>query len=200
MTSSIHTWGIQPHERLLAFPCSRIIPGADQDLYRGITIQARPEVVFRWLCQMRIAPYSYDWIDNLGRQSPRRWTPGLEQLAIGQKVMRDFELVDFAVNEQLTLQMKSALLGGIGDVAVTYLVVAGDAGSCRLLVKLSIRYRPGVAGWLARQALPLGDLVMMRRQLQNFKKLAEQTNGELTAASTTSTGPGGEAWIVPVSG
>jgi len=36
---------------------------------------------------MRIAPYSYDGIDNLGCESPRVLIPGLDELAIGQKVM-----------------------------------------------------------------------------------------------------------------
>src|SRR5262245_49978424 len=110
MASLVHTWGTQPHERALGFPCDRIIPGPDDAFYRGVTIQARPPVVFRWLCPMRVAPNSYDWIDNLGRQSPRQLTPGLDQLAVGQEVMRDFELVDFAQDQHLTLRIKQGSL------------------------------------------------------------------------------------------
>jgi hypothetical protein len=32
----------------------------------------------------------------------------------------------------------------------------------------------GAAGWIERLALPWGDLIMMRRQLLNFKALAER--------------------------
>jgi hypothetical protein len=110
MTSLIHTWGTQPHERALTFPCSQLIPAPDDVFYRGITIQAQPHVVFRWLSQMRVAPYNYDWIDNLGRKSPRRLTPGLDDLATGQEVMQIFELVDFARDQHLTLRLGQHLL------------------------------------------------------------------------------------------
>ena len=73
-------WGTTLEERAMAFPCERYLERFDAAYYRGVTVQARPGVVFRWLCQMRVAPYSYDWIDNLGRRSPRRLIPGLEKL------------------------------------------------------------------------------------------------------------------------
>jgi hypothetical protein len=176
-TTASHTWGTEPHERTLTFPCSRFIPCPDDTLYRGITIAAPPSVVFRWLCQMRIAPYSYDWIDNLGRQSPRQLTPGLEELALGQEVMRDFELVDFVRDQHLTLRIKRGslvqkVLGG--DVAITYGLIADGARTCRLLAKMVVRYPRGIVGWLMRHVLPWGDLLMMRRQFLNFKELAEQ--------------------------
>jgi hypothetical protein len=179
MTSLLHTWGTQPLERDLAYPCSRFLAGPNDAYYRGITIAARPEVVFRWLCQMRVAPYSYDWIDNGGRQSPRQLTPGLDELAIGQEVMGIFELVDFARDQRLTLRMQRdrAAYRVFGDVAVSYCIIPNGARECRLLVKMIVRYPPGITGWLVRRLLPSGDLIMMRRQLLNFKKLAEQPTG-----------------------
>ena len=188
MTSLAHTWGTEPHERELPFACDEIISNPDDVLHRGITIEADPEVIFRWLCQMRVAPYSYDWIDNLGRRSPHQLTPGLDHLAIGQEVMRDFELVDFAWSEHLTLRVKpGSLLRVLGDLAVTYGIIANEDGACRLLVKLVARYPRGVAGWLVRRVIPWGDLVMMRRQLLNFKQLAERTTNELKAGLMQST-------------
>ena len=95
MPSISEFWGTEPRERSLAFPCDDLISQPDATLYRGVTIQNSPEIVFRWLCQMRAAPYSYDWIDNFGKQSPRKLSPGLESLAIGQDVMSIFNLVGF---------------------------------------------------------------------------------------------------------
>jgi hypothetical protein len=143
--------------------------------FRGITVRATPPVLFRWLCQMRVAPYSYDWIDNGGRRSPRTLTPGLEELAVGQSMMRIFTLVDFAKDRHLTLRIKhgTGAFSLFGDLAITYLIVPESPARCRLLVKMITRYPRGLTGALMRWSLPWGDLVMMRRQLLNFKNRAE---------------------------
>jgi len=90
-----HDWGSTAAERDQSFPCDDLLKNPDDVLFRAIDVDAVPAVTFRWLCQLRTAPYSYDWIDNLGRTSPRTLTPGLELLAVGQTVMTIFELVDF---------------------------------------------------------------------------------------------------------
>jgi hypothetical protein len=119
---------------------------------------------------MRVAPYSYDLVDNLGRRSPRTLTPGLEDLVVGQTVATIFELVAFERDVHLTLVAKRAR-GLFGDLAITYAVRPDPAG-CRLLVKLLIAYPKGPWGAVARRVLPAGDLVMMRKQLRNFAALA----------------------------
>ncbi len=170
-----HTWGTTPAERQLVFPCDGLITGADDSVFRGVTIHASPAIVFRWLCQMRVAPYSYDWLDNGGRQSPSHLTPGLENLAVGQDVMRIFSLVNFERERHLTIRLKPGTRAArsFGDIAVSYVILADGSDDCRLVVKLIAKYSAGIKGRIMRAFLPWGDLVMMRRQLLNFKKLAE---------------------------
>jgi hypothetical protein len=180
MTSLSQTWGTTPEERQLPFPCDRFIQKPDAAVYRGVTIHAPREIIFRWLCQMRVAPYSYDWIDNCGRQSPRELIPGLDVLEIGQEVMGIFNLVDFSLSRHLTIRIKPDTRASriFGDVAGSYLVVVKDATTCRLLVKLIVQYPRGVIGRSLSSFFPWGDFVMMRRQLLNFKELAELTPNE----------------------
>jgi hypothetical protein len=168
------TWGTSESERQLVFPCDSLLSQPDSHLYRGVTINAPPEIIFRWLCQLRVAPYSYDWIDNAGRQSPPELIPGLDRLEIGQDVMTIFNLIQFKPNEHLTLRLKPSPSASslFGDIAVSYFVVP-KAGFCRLLVKLVCQYPRTLRGRFMRWFLPWGDLIMMRRQLLNLKRLAE---------------------------
>ena len=169
------TWGTDVAERALPFPCDRYLDQPDGVYFRGVTIHAGAPAIFRWLCQMRVAPYSYDLIDNGRRRSPRTLTPGMDTLAVGQSMMRIFTLVDFAPDRHVTLRIKHG--GGafrlFGDLAVTYLIVPLETDRGRLLVKMVVRYPRGLRGALMRWGLPWGDLLMMRRQLLNFKALAE---------------------------
>ena len=173
--SIAYTWGTEEAERHLPFACDVYVPQPDAVYFRGVTVQVTPERIFRWLCQLRVAPYSYDWIDNRGQRSPRTLTPGLEHLAVGQSVMGIFTLVDFMKERHLTLRIKhgAGAFRLFGDLAVTYLIVPEGPERSRLLAKLVVRYPRTVTGALMRRLLPWGDLVMMRRQLLNLKALAE---------------------------
>ena len=169
--SVTNAWGTTEEERSFAYPCDRHLGRSTAAYYRGVTIDAPPSIVFRWLCQMRVAPYSYDWIDNSGHRSPQTLTPGLDELVIGQRVMIG-PLVEFERDRHLTIRMRSRMFG---EMAVTYLIVPKSAAGCRVLVKLLVKYPSGPIGWIERLALPWGDLIMMRRQLLNFKALAERS-------------------------
>ena len=83
----VRTWGTTPQEQQRSFPCDKILPDHNEAYYRSVSVLAEPATVFRWLCQLRVAPYSYDWIDNLGRRSPRELDPDLENLELGQHFM-----------------------------------------------------------------------------------------------------------------
>src|SRR5215831_14740969 len=101
--SIAYVWGATPEERRQEYPCDRQLAQIDQSLFRAIDVEAPVGVVFRWLCQLRAAPYSYDWIDNWGRKSPRQLIPGMEDLARGQRVMSIFRLAAYESDRHLTL-------------------------------------------------------------------------------------------------
>ncbi len=63
--------GAAPEERSASFPCDALCDGADAAYYRAVTVRTDAERLFRWLGRLRVAPYSYDWIDNRGRRSPQ---------------------------------------------------------------------------------------------------------------------------------
>jgi hypothetical protein len=172
--SVAHTWGTHEAERALPFPCDGCVERIDVACWRGVTVRAPAPRVFRWLCQLKAAPYSYDWIDNFGRRSPRTLTPGLEALAVGQRVMTIFELVAFEHDSQLTIVTRRFVPRAMPVIAGTYALRPLHPGETRLLVKLVVQVSPGPLGAAARVLLPWGDLVMMRRQLLNLKRLAER--------------------------
>jgi len=173
-----HCWGTTPEERALCFPGDRAEDSGADLLWRGVNVDAPADHVFRWLCQLRVAPYSYDWIDNAGRRSPRLLTRGLERLERGQTFMQIFRLEEFEPDVHLTLATPVGSRGArlFGVVRVTYWARALGPDRTRLLAKLRVTAVPGFWGRAMRALLPWGDLVMMRRQLLTLKTLAERNH------------------------
>jgi len=170
-------WGSTPAERELPFPGDRHLTAPSDVFFRAISVGAPPATIFRWLCQLRVAPYSYDWLDNpgfyVGRKSPPTLTPGLEQLELGQTFMTMFKLVEFERDSHVTL-LSHRFRWVFGDVCVTYMVVPTGEANSRLVVKLLGRYPDGPVGRVLQPTMPWLDLFMMRRQLLNLKRLAER--------------------------
>lgn len=125
------TWGSTPEERARPFACDDLIPNADAIYFRAVDFAGPPSVMFRWLCQLRAAPYSYDWVDNGGRRSPRELTPGLEQLEVGCGFL-NWQVLRRTGTSRLCWTFR-ARNGGFGEVAVTYAVRPG-----RLVAKLRV--------------------------------------------------------------
>jgi hypothetical protein len=143
---------------------------------RAIDIAAPPALVWRWICQLRVAPYSYDWIDNLGARSPQQLTPGLENLAVGQTMLRIFRIVDFARDEHVTIAV-NARSSRLPAYAMAYVITSQTQSASRLVVHIRASGPRGILRRPVRVMLSMlsaVDLMMMRRQLRNFKALAER--------------------------
>lgn len=162
------SWGTTAEEQRIAFGCDALLPARTLRLHRAISIEAPPGLVFRWLCQLRLAPYSYDLLDNFARRSPRELQSGIEELAEGQRFMKIFRLVSFKPGAEITLRAQRT--------AVSYAALPERSPTATRLLARVLFDPPGgpIAGRLLVQGLALGDLVMMRKQLMTLKELAER--------------------------
>ena len=162
-------WGVTSAETERRFPCDDVVSNPVLEAWRGVTVRARPEQVWPWVVQIRLAPYSYDWIDNLGRRSPQRLR-GLPDPAVGEPFTA--ALGGRPAGRVLAVAPGQHLTGEIMGAVMSYLLVSQGA-TTRLLLKVVLRRGRAVAPLLS-----LGDLVMARRQLLNLAGLAEQTANE----------------------
>lgn len=177
MKSSLsYTWGSTEKERADSYPCDSVTKSYDDVYFRAVSIFATKEIIFRWLCQLKVAPYTYDWIDNGGKKSPVELTPGAEFLTIGEPVMRIFDLIDFERSRSLTIKIKtdSSAEKVFGEFTVTY-QINESSENCRLVVKVIAKYPSGFYGRILKHFLPFGDMIMMRKQLLTLKQLSESS-------------------------
>jgi hypothetical protein len=158
-------WGVTSDEIRRRYPCDEVVPNPALQVWRGVSVRAEPEKVWMWVKQIQLAPYSYDWIDNLGRRSPQRLCSVADPVpgdpftaAMGG---RRFGLV-------LTVTPAEQLTGKIMGAVMSYVLVPVGS-TTRLLLKVVMPL-----GRMTAPLLSVGDLIMARRQLLNLARLAEQ--------------------------
>jgi hypothetical protein len=161
-------WGVTDDEVARSFPCDAWVARPTLVAWRGVTVHASASDVWPWVSQVRLAPYSYDWIDNGGRSSPRELlalppaAPGDPfTCAAGKKLGRI-----------LSVDPPHQLTGRIAGTVISYLLEErSDGRATRLLMKITSDLPRPLA-----PVLSVGDLVMARRQLLNWKQLAERNS------------------------
>ena len=158
-------WGVSSGETLRSYPCDDFVELPELQAWRGVSVNAPTAVVWPWVAQVRLAPYSYDWIDNLGRRSPRTLA-GLPEPRVGEPFTRSGGR---ALGRIVAVDPGHHLTGKIMGAFMSYVLVPQGHDTTRLLLKVAM----GINRWGA-PLLSVGDLVMARRQLLNLKQLAER--------------------------
>jgi hypothetical protein len=160
-------WGVTPAETTRRYPCDDFVPEPVLQAWRGVTVQARPEHVWPWVAQIRLAPYSYDWIDNLGRRSPQDLR-GLPEPVVGESFTT--ALGRRHLGQIIAVESREHLTATIMGAVMSYVLVPFDGGlRTRLLLKIVTS-----GGRMTAPLLSVGDLIMARRQLLNLAALAER--------------------------
>ena len=161
-------WNVSDEEVSRHYPCDDFVSSAPLEAWRGVTVRTSAEALWPWVTQIRLAPHSYDWIDNLGHESPQKLL-GLPQPVVGEPFTT---AATRRLGRILSADPPEHLTGRIAGVVISYVLVP-EGGATRLLMKLVLSVPSWVVPLLSIGVL--GDLVMARRQLLNLKRLAEHS-------------------------
>lgn len=162
------SWGATDAEIDADYPCAALVREPAARMIRAVDVAAPAAVAFRWVCQLTVAPYSYDLIDNLGRRSPRTLTPGADAPARGTPFVMIFQIADVVAGREITGVGRPGPTRRFGPMACTYRVTPTGGHRSRLIGRLDL-----TAGRLAAP-IAWGDLVMMRKQLRTLAACAER--------------------------
>ena len=166
-------WGVSESETLRSYPCDDFVASPTMQAWRGVSVEAPAEAVWPWVAQVTLAPYSYDWIDNCGRRSPRDLV-GLPEPEVGDRFTTTAGGRE--VGRIVSVDPGTQLTGTIMGAFMSYVLVPQEHDVTRLLLKVVMR----TTRWAAL-GLSVGDLIMARRQLLNLKQLAERHQHQVTA-------------------
>lgn len=167
-------WGVSEAETSRSYPCDDFVVAPTIQAWRGVRIEAPAEAIWPWVAQVRLAPYSYDWIDNRGRRSPRHLV-GLPEPQAGDRFTT---AGGHELGRIVSVDPGKQLTGTITGAFMSYVLVPHEQDVTRLLLKVVLR----TSRWTSL-GLCIGDLIMARRQLLNFKQLAELHQHLVTAAA-----------------
>lgn len=166
----------------LSAPCFFVdslpgIPGTDcRELIRCIEIQANASDIFVWLKQLRIAPYSYDFIDNRGRKSPDFIVENLPPLKVNTHYLLAFHIFEFEensfivcrfcepINQPVNLYMKGLFFE---------YRIAEQGSKTQLWCKIKGCFNTDASSKGFFFIFSVANKIMMARQLKNIKKLSE---------------------------
>lgn len=186
------TWGAETEEVGARLPGDELVPDADLETTRAITVAAPPNRVWPWLVQMgqgRGGLYTYEWIENaLGAQihNVDRIDPDLQKLEIGDHIRLTPEIYlgrvpgQFYRVEEIRPENALVMLQVLPTGAFSswgFILRPRDGNRTRLIVRSRTSAPAGFAARWARELelvlLEPGYFVMERGMLRGIKRRAE---------------------------
>jgi hypothetical protein len=180
-------WGATDAEVAAPMPGDDIVPRAQFNATRAITIQAPPEVVWPWIAQLgygRGGFYTYDLVDNAGERSADRIVEEYQDIKVGDQIPMFHESHGLAIAYRVdSLQTNESMTwvhqpheGERPDSTWSWRLTRLSAGRTRLVTRMKQDYRwetPRLAAFNLI-LMEFGDFAMERRMLKGIKTRAER--------------------------
>jgi hypothetical protein len=147
-----------------------------RELLRCVEINAGASNIFVWLKQLRIAPYSYDFVDNRCKKSPDFIIENLPALRIYAHFLLVFHILEFEensfiaglfcepINPPVNLYMR--------DMFIEYRIVE-EGTNAKLWCKIKGYFNTDMSSRGFFFVFSVVNKIMMARQMKNIKKLSE---------------------------
>jgi hypothetical protein len=179
-------WGATEAEVDGGLPGDDILPVADLQATRAVSIEARADAVWPWLAQMgqgRGGLYSYDFLENvagLDIHSADRIHPEWQDIKAGDRfhlapaASADLEVALTEPDSALVLRVPSDSPPGPFDFTWAFVLRPQSDGTTRLLVRERYAYRQWWARWMV-EVVEVVSFIMSRRMLHGIRSRAEGT-------------------------
>ncbi len=147
-----------------------------KELIRSVEIQARPHHIFLWLRQLRVAPYSYDFIDNRRMKSPDFIIKNLPPLKVNTHFLLAFHVTEFKEDSFIACRFCEPINPPFNlclrGLFIEYRI-AGQGSKANLWCKVTGYIRHDIFSRGFFHVFSVVNKIMMTRQLKNLKKLSE---------------------------
>lgn len=153
------------------------ISGTDcRELVRHIEIQAGASDIYIWLKQLRVAPYSFDLLDNRGRKSPDYIIENLPPLKVNSHFLLAFHIYSFEENKYIAgrfcVPVNPPVNRYMREMYVEYMITEQETTST-LWFKVRGWYNKGLASSGFFRIFSIVNLCMTKWQLRKIRKLSE---------------------------
>jgi hypothetical protein len=139
-------------------------------------VRANASDIFIWLKQLRIAPYSYDFIDNRFRKSPGYIIENLPPLKVNTHFLLAFHIFEFEENSFIVCRFCEPINSPVNlymkGLFIEYRI-AKQGNRTKLWCKIKGYFNTDISSKGFFFIFSFINKIMMAKQLKNIKKLAE---------------------------
>jgi len=148
-----------------------------RELLRHIEIRADASAVFVWLKQLRVAPYSFDFMDNRGRKSPGYIIENLPPLKVNAHYLLAFHIFGFEENSFIVCRFCEPINPPVNRYMKGLYIeyrIAEKGTKTILWCKIKGYFNKELSSKGFFFIFSVVNKIMTARQLRNIKKLSER--------------------------